>query len=75
MEKNGPWSFDNRVLVLRQWERGMTARSITFSSLSIWVQIWGLPFNLINEEAGLEIGKSLGKVVEVDCKAFASNQA
>lgn len=53
----------------------MTARSITFPSLLIWVQIWGLPFDLINEEAGLEIGKSLSKVVEVDCKAFASDQA
>ncbi|KAK9989666.1 hypothetical protein SO802_029905 [Lithocarpus litseifolius] len=39
------------------------------------ITIWGLSFDLINEEAGLEIGKSLGKVVEVDCKAFASDQA
>ena len=53
----------------------MMVRSITFPSLPIWVQIWGLPFDLINKEVGLEIGKSLGKVVEVDCKAFASDQA
>lgn len=53
----------------------MTARSSTFSSLLIWVHIWGLPFDLINEEAGLKIGRSLGKVVEVDYKAIASDQA
>lgn len=51
----------------------MTARSSTFSSLLIWVHIWGLPFDLINEEAGLKIGRSLGKVVEVDYKAIASD--
>nr|XP_023884581.1 uncharacterized protein LOC111996812 [Quercus suber] len=50
---NGPWSFDNQILVLRNWERGMTARTVTFTGLPIWVQIWGLPFDLINAEAGL----------------------
>ena len=63
---NGPWSFDNRVLVLKRWERGMTARLVTFTDLPIWVQIWGLPFDLINVEAGLKIRNSLGQVVEVE---------
>lgn len=35
----------------------------------------GIPFDLINEEAGMDIGKGLGRVVEVDSKAIASNQA
>ena len=34
---NGPWSFDNHPLVLHRWERGMTANSITFTMLPIWV--------------------------------------
>ena len=71
---NGPWSFDNRVLVLKQWEQGMTARSVTFNDLPIWVQIWGLPFDLINAEVGLEIGNSLVQVVKVDCKALTKDQ-
>ncbi|KAL0006743.1 hypothetical protein SO802_008245 [Lithocarpus litseifolius] len=72
---NGPWSFDNHPLVLRRWERGMTANSITFTVLPIWVQIWGLPFDLISEEAARDIGRSLGQVVEIDHKAFTSKQA
>ena len=63
---NGPWSFDDQLLVLRKWEKGMTARSVSFSVISIWVQVWGLPFDLINEEAGMDIRKGLGHVVEVD---------
>ena len=53
----------------------MTANSVTFSTLPIWVQVWGLPFDLINEEAGWEIGKGLGHVYEVDNKTFQSDQA
>ena len=72
---NGPWSFDNNLLVLRRWEMDMTANSVTFSTLPIWVQVWGLPFDLINEEAGWEIGKGLGHVYKVDNKTFLSDQA
>ncbi|XP_075645825.1 uncharacterized protein LOC142616994 [Castanea sativa] len=75
VQKNGPWSFENHLLVLRRWERGMTARSITFSILPIWMQIWGLSFDLINEEATWDIGKGLGQVIEVDSKTFTSEKA
>ena len=37
--------------------------------------MWGLPFDLINEKAGLDIEHGIGFVVEVDCRALASNQA
>ena len=72
---NGPWSFDNNLLVFRRWERGLTANSVTFTTLPIWVQVWGLPFDLIDEEAGWDIGRGLGNVVEVDNKTFSSDQA
>ena len=72
---NGPWSFDNHPLVLRQWERGMTAASVTFQTLPIWIQIWGLPFDLLTEETGRDIGNGIGKVVEIDATAFTTDQA
>ncbi|KAK7845540.1 hypothetical protein CFP56_009211 [Quercus suber] len=46
------------------------ARIVSFVSLPIWVQVWGLPFNLINEEVGWAIRKGLGHVVEFDSKAW-----
>ena len=70
---NGPWSFDNHLLLLRRWERGMTANSVTFTHLPIWVQVWGLPFDLFNEEVRIDTGKGLGRVVDVDSKAIASD--
>ena len=43
---NGPWSFDNHILLLRRWEKGMTAFSVKFLTIPIWVPVWGLPFDL-----------------------------
>ena len=53
----------------------MTARSVTFSDVPIWTQVWGLPIGLINEEARLDTRKGLRQEVEVDKKTFLSDQA
>ena len=34
---NGPWCFDNQILALRQWEKGMTARTMSFTHIPIWI--------------------------------------
>ena len=70
---NGPWSFDNHILLLRRWEKGMTAFSVKFLTVPIWVQEWGLPFDLINEEPGRDIGQGIGRVIDMDSKAIASD--
>ena len=72
---NGPWCFDNQILALRRWEKGMTARTETFTHLPFWVQVWGPPFDLMTEEAGQDIGRGMGKIIEVDCKAIKTDQA
>ena len=71
---NGPWSFENQLLVLRRWEKGMMPRSVKFTSVPMRVQVWGLPFDLINEDAGRDIGSGLGRVVDVDSEALTANQ-
>ncbi|XP_050290445.1 uncharacterized protein LOC126728703 [Quercus robur] len=75
VRNNGPWCFDNHMLAVKRWEKGMTSRSVTFTHLPFWVQVWGLPFDLMTEEAGHDIGRGLGKVIEVDSKAFKADQA
>lgn len=30
---NGPWCVDNQMLAVRRWEKGMIARSVTFTHL------------------------------------------
>ncbi|KAK9990945.1 hypothetical protein SO802_025930 [Lithocarpus litseifolius] len=72
---NGPWSFEDHPLVLCRWERGMIAASVRFTSIPMWVQVWGLPFDLLSKEVRRDVGNGLGKVVEVDQKVFSSDQA
>ncbi|XP_075673810.1 uncharacterized protein LOC142643153 [Castanea sativa] len=72
---NGPWSFDNYLLLLRRWEKGMNANTIKFTNCPMWVRVWGLPFELFSEDVVSDIGRGIGPVVEVDCKGAASDQA
>ncbi|XP_075645554.1 uncharacterized protein At4g02000-like [Castanea sativa] len=72
---NGLWSFNNHILLLRRWEKGMTAFSINFQTVPMWVQVQGLPFDLIIKEVGRYIGQRIGRVIEVDCEAIASGEA
>ena len=49
----------------------MTARTVTFNSIPLWVQV-DLPFDLISKEASRDIGGGLGNVMEIDNKVFSS---
>lgn len=53
----------------------MTASDILFTHYPMWVQVWCLPFDLFSNEVGQDIGIGLGRVIEVDCKGFNSDQA
>jgi len=35
----GIWSFDNQALLLTRWKSGMTAMSVKFDLVPLWVQI------------------------------------
>ena len=66
VEKSGPWNFDNNLLLLCRWRKGLTSKNINFSHSPLWVQIWGLPFENMTEESGKDIGSKIGRVLEVD---------
>ena len=52
----------------------MSTASISFTHSPFWVKIWGLPFELMTEEARKDIGCKLGKVIEVDRRALQADQ-
>lgn len=64
--KGGPWSFDNQVILLRRWQPGMTTANVKFDSMALWVQICGVPFNMLSSKVASEIGSCLGEVVKVE---------
>ena len=38
--RGGPWTFDNQLLILKKWHKGMTASNVRLEHASLWVQIW-----------------------------------
>ena len=66
VEKSEPWNFDNNLLLLCRWKKGLTSNNISFSNSPFWVQIWGLPFENMVEVIGKDIGSKIGRVLEVD---------
>ncbi|XP_075654842.1 uncharacterized protein At4g02000-like [Castanea sativa] len=60
------WGLENRVLLLIRWQSGMTASNVRFESASVWVQIWGAPFDMVSLKVAEEIGSRLGVVEEVE---------
>ena len=75
VERSGPWSFDNNLLLLCRWWKGLTASNIVFAHSSFWVQVWRLPFEYMSEDAGKDIGSRLGKVLEMDKRSLQAEQA
>ena len=37
--RGGPWPFDNQLLMLQRWKKGMTMGNIKMENSSLWVQI------------------------------------
>ena len=75
VEKCGPRSFDNNLLLLCRWKKGLTSTNITFTYSPFCVQIWGLPFEHMSREVGKDIGSKIGRFIEVHKRSWQSDQA
>ncbi|KAJ1428106.1 hypothetical protein SESBI_09105 [Sesbania bispinosa] len=51
---------------MKKWERGIDPLEMCFSSVAIWVQLWGLPIHCRTRKMGCKLGECLGKVIEAD---------
>lgn len=75
VENSGPWNFENNLLLLCRWKKGLTAENIAFTHSPFWVQLWGLAFEHMAEDVGRDIGNSIGRFIEMDKRAIQSDQA
>ena len=46
--QDGLWSFDNQLLLLQRWQKGVTVGNIKFEHASLWIQIWGAQFDMVS---------------------------
>jgi hypothetical protein len=64
--KNGPWTFDNNLLIMESVIIGTQIESIPLFHADFWVQIHGLPVGLMKETVGSKLGNFIGSFVEYD---------
>lgn len=53
----------------------MNASSIEFTHCPLWGKCGDYHLNCFSEDVAKDIGMGIGKVVEVDCKSVATDQA
>ena len=74
VEKSVPLNFDNNLLLLYRWRKGLTPTYISFSHSPFWVQVWGLPFEHMSKEIGRDIGSKIGRINEVEKRSLQADQ-
>ncbi|XP_075654466.1 uncharacterized protein LOC142624672 [Castanea sativa] len=57
--KDGPWTFDNQLLLLRRWQRGMSTANVVLDHASA-------PFDMVSPQVAVDIGGQIGTVEEVE---------
>ncbi|XP_030930922.1 uncharacterized protein LOC115956765 [Quercus lobata] len=71
--RGGPWTFNNQLLMLTRWKTGMSANNVVLEHASLWVQIWGVPFDMMSPTVATEIGKRMGVVEDVERRKRADD--
>ena len=72
--RGGPWTFDNQLLMLTWSRSGMSANNVVLEHASLWVQIWGVPFDMMSPNVATEVGNKMGVVEDVECRRRMDEQ-
>ncbi|KAK9997197.1 hypothetical protein SO802_021883 [Lithocarpus litseifolius] len=72
--KGGPWTFDNQLLMLKRWQKGMSASNVKLDHASLWVQIWGALFDMSSPQVAAVVGGKLGILEEVEKRRRQDDQ-
>ena len=64
--KKGPWFIGEHFLSIRPWEPDFRPATANVSSIAVWIRLNELPIEYYNEEALVQIGKSIGTVLRID---------
>jgi hypothetical protein len=61
-----PWNINGTPLFLKYWDNVSTYLDIDFSTAAFWVQVHGLPLDMMSEKNARSIGSCLGDLLEID---------
>ncbi|KAM0836009.1 hypothetical protein ACQ4PT_062581 [Festuca glaucescens] len=68
--EEGPWMFDNDLLVMEDFDVNKSVDEYKFESFPIWVRIFNLPLGRMNRKTGEEMGEVIGEYIDVGTDAY-----
>jgi hypothetical protein len=63
---DGPWQFNKSLLVLQDFDPCKTLDEYNFSTIPVWIRIFGLPLGSMNRDTGILIADEVGEYMEAD---------
>lgn len=66
--KQGPWHFDNHLLVLGLLQEGQSPIDVPLYIVPFWVQVHNIPVGFMTEAVGKSIANFIGEFLEYDAK-------
>ncbi|GLT64073.1 hypothetical protein SLA2020_365870 [Shorea laevis] len=61
-----PWNIKGAPLFLKYWATDATIEDFDFSKGEYWVQVHGLPLDMMTTDSATAIGASLGDLISID---------
>lgn len=68
--EDGPWTFNQQVLLLKKFNVDEQLKDIKLSELYIWVQVYDVPIGFKSEFVLKSIGNFVGRFMESDSRNF-----
>ena len=61
-----PWTFDKKLVQIVRFEGDLQPNAVKFSHSAFWIRVFNLPIKSMIREVGEDIGRGIGRLVEVD---------
>ncbi|PKI49424.1 hypothetical protein CRG98_030194 [Punica granatum] len=68
VEKDRAWSVQGAHMMLACWDKGLALEEVTFDSVTFWIQIIGIPPELLSKRNITKLAARAGEVLEIDWK-------
>ncbi|MBA0585918.1 uncharacterized protein LOC105795840 [Gossypium raimondii] len=62
-----PWLFDQSLFPLFPFVKGQEMDDYEFNIMPFWIRIYNIPFEQMDREVAIDVGKAIGEVVAIDC--------
>ncbi|KAL6217286.1 hypothetical protein ACLB2K_010503 [Fragaria x ananassa] len=66
MMESGPWFFGKTVFALAEYDGRSDAAAVPIVSVLVWVEVFGLPPDLMTKQALYMVGSTLGRIITHD---------